>query len=498
MTRHGQLYLRDHVPPRSVYYDRGRFGRLFPWLPPFANDTEAVRKNLRALGEKGGPMDPLDNPNDPDPVPGNLEKNKDNVEKGKPVITAGVTFLGQFLDHDMTFDPTSSLERQQDPESIENFRTPLLELDSVYGSGRGASPHLYDRETANTKFLIDKGWEKDLPRNSQDTAIIGDPRNDENVIISQLHLAMLKFHNAVVDYVMKQGIQNPNDVFPEAQRIVRWHYQWIIVREFLPLTVGKELVEDILENGRQFYDWRNSPFIPVEFSVAAYRFGHSQVRPGYIANHTGNNGAEFRAPIFDAKIKADNKDPNDLRGGRRAKRRFVDWDTFFDFKNGKVKPNKIIDTKISTRLLELPTSGPGLPGKEDPPPSLAQRNLLRHLTFDLPSGQSVARAMRIKPLSPDELGADLQKLGFGRSTPLWFYILKEAELVEKGKRLGPVGGRIVAEVFLGLLQGDHSSYLRQDPLWEPFLCPKKGAKPDFKMTDLLSFAELAPNGFSTC
>lgn len=497
MTRHGQLYLRDHVPPRSVHYDKGKFGRLFPWLPPFASDSETVRKNLRELGRKGGLMDALDNPADKDPVPGNPKTNLDNVENGKPVITAGFTFLGQFLDHDMTFDPTSSLERQQDPESIENFRTPLLELDSVYGAGRGASPHLYDRDTFNTKFLIDEGWEKDLPRNSQNTAIIGDPRNDENVIISQLHLAILKFHNAVVDYLMKQGMQNPNEIFPEAQRLVRWHYQWIIVHEFLPTTVGQDLVDDILEKGRQCYDWRNAPFIPVEFSVAIYRFGHSQVRPGYVANHAGDDGKEFRAPILDFDLDPKDEDPDDLRGGRRAKRRFVDWDTFFDFGNDKLKPNKIIDTKISTRLLELPFSGPGLPDQHDPPPSLAQRNLLRHLTFSLPSGQDVARAMKIQPLTPGDL-SDLKKLGFAESTPLWFYILKEAELLEKGKRMGPVGGRIVAEVFIGLLQGDHSSYLRRAPGWEPIFCNKKGKKPDFKITDLLSFAGVAPKGLETC
>lgn len=497
MTHHGQLYLRDHVPPRSVHYDQGRFGRLFPWLPPFANDSKSVRNRLNELGKKGGLMDPLDNPGDKDPVPGNVANNKDNVDKkGKPIMTAGFTFLGQFLDHDMTFDPTSSLERQQDPESIENFRSPLLELDSIYASGRGASPHLYDRDTANTKFLIDKGWEKDLPRNSQNTAIIGDPRNDENVIISQLHLAILKFHNAVVDYLMKEGMQNPNEIFPEAQRLVRWHYQWIILHEFLPTTVGKDLVEDIFENGRQFYNWRNAPFIPVEFSVAAYRFGHSQVRPGYIANHKGDNGKEFRVPILDFNLNAKDPDPNDLRGGRRAARRFVDWDTFFDFNNGKVKPNKLIDTKISTRLLELPFSGPGLPGREDPPPSLAQRNLLRHLTFSLPSGQSVARVMELEPLSAKQL-VDLKDLGFSESTPLWFYILKEAELLEGGKRLGPVGGRIVAEVFIGLLQGDHSSYLRQFPNWKPTLCPTAGKK-SFNMTDLLSFAGVAPKGAETC
>ena len=118
-----------------------------------------------------------------------------------------------------------------------------------------------------------------IPRNSQNIAITGDPRNDENLIVSQLHLAFLKFHNAVVDEVLASGVASPSAVFDEAQRLVRWHYQWIILNEFLPATVGQELVDDVLKK-RRFYKMRGAPFIPVEFSVAAYRFGHSQVRPG--------------------------------------------------------------------------------------------------------------------------------------------------------------------------------------------------------------------------
>ncbi|MGZ8144671.1 MAG: peroxidase family protein, partial [Methylosarcina sp.] len=217
---HGQLYLRDMVPPRSKYFGSGRFGRLFPTLCPFAPDTARVRAALMELGKQGGIMDPPSGDDNPD----------------NPDIPAGFTFLGQFLDHDITFDPTSSLERQNDPESIANFRTPAFELDSVYGSGRGASPHLYD-QTQPGKLLIDSGFPKDLPRNSQNTALIGDPRNDENVIVSQLQLAFIKFHNAVFDFV-QQDIGNSNQAFEEAQRLVRWHYQWIVLHEFLPHTVG--------------------------------------------------------------------------------------------------------------------------------------------------------------------------------------------------------------------------------------------------------------------
>jgi hypothetical protein len=479
MTHHGQLYLRDNIPPRSTAFDKGKFGRLFPTLPPFASDNPTVRKNLLELGKPGGIMDA----NDPQPPTDPLTPNPNNPDN--PTMTAGMTFLGQFLDHDITHDGTSSLERQVDPEAIENFRTPVFELDSLYGSGRGVSPHLYDATSPGTnKFLIDKAAPNDLPRNSQNIAIIGDPRNDENLIVSQLHLAFLTFHNAIVDHLTAGGTTNPNEVFDEAQRLVRWHYQWIIMHEFLPATVGQKLIDDILKKGRKFYNWRNEPFIPVEFSVAAYRFGHSQIRPGYIANFAGDKGKEFRVHIFNAKLDHSVDDPDDLSGGKRAPRRFIDWPTFFDLGDGRSKPNKMIDTKLSSPLFELPFISPNLPNN---PPSLASRNLLRHLTFALPAGQRVAQAMQIKPLAPSDL-ADVKELDFDTRTPLWFYILREAAVREGGKRLGPVGGRIVAEVFLGILNGDRMSYLRQDPDWTPTL----GKNHEFKMADLLRFAGVAP------
>jgi hypothetical protein len=484
MIRHGELYLRDQVPPRSKYYGRGKFGRLFPTLPPFAKDSRELRQALRDVGALNGPMDAKDPP-PPAPNP----QSPDN-----PRITAGFTFLGQFIDHDLTFDPTSSLERQVDPEAIENFRTPAFELDSVYASGRAASPHLYDARSSRVKLLIETvpdTTEDDLPRNSQHTALIGDPRNDENLIVAGLHLAFLKFHNAVVDHLQAQK-PPPADVFAEAQRLVRWHYQWIVLHEFLPLTVGDTLVNQILEvepevgeeraprrdprPGRKVYDWRHEPFIPVEFSVGAYRFGHSQIRPGYRVN------PNLAAPIFAAP------GATDLSGGKRGPDRFVDWRHFFKTGgNPEVAPqqSRRIDTLLSTPLLTLPFTGPNLPGN---PASLAERNLLRHLTFELPSGQDVAKALEETPLTPREL-SDLAPFGLDRSTPLWLYILREAENRAAGQHLGPVGGRIVAEVFVGILQGDRQSYLRQDPKWRPTFGPTSGT---FGIVDLLKFAGALP------
>lgn len=494
MTRHG-VYPREIVPPRSQYSDAGRFGRLFGELPPFAADTPDVRAALLDIGKPGGIMDAKDDltksPQELITNPALSAKNSDN-----PNLTAGFTFIGQFLDHDMTFDPTSSLERQADPEQVANFRTPSFGLDNVYGSGPGGSPHLYDTAPGKGgKFLLEETGtpgKSDLPRNSQKVALIGDPRDDENMIIGQLQVAFLKFHNAAIDYVKaKIPLTTPGEIFDEAQRIVRWHYQWIIVHEFLKRTCGDAVVQDVLTNGRKFYKWHNEPFIPVEFSVAAYRFGHSQVRPSYRANFTGNAGQPFFGMIFKPTPSSPG-DPDDLSGGCRAPRRFIDWPTFFDFQDGNVKPNKKIDTTLSTALFHLPGSVVANPDPKTNPASLAQRNLLRHLTFSLPSGQRVAKAMQLPELSRGDL-ADLKPYNMDDRTPLWFYILREAQVTQNGERLGAVGARIVTEVFIGLLQGDKGSYLSQDPDWQPFLPTIDASKQgdDFAMVDLLKFAGVA-------
>jgi heme peroxidase len=490
---HGHADLGESTP-QSVFYDQGRFGRLFPTLPAFAADTPLMRDALLELGAKGGPMDPGDDLSDPITLITDPAKSANNPNN--PTITAGFTFLGQFLDHDMTFDPTSSLARQQDPESIRNFRIPALDLDNVYGGGPGASPHLYDStvDGGRTTFLteeipgsaavsVDNSTRFDVPRNSQNTALIGDPRNDENLIVSQFHLALLRFHNKVVTDVkadLGPGY-TAGEIFSEAQRVIRWHYQWLVIHEFLVKTVGAELVDDVLTNGPEHFRWRNDPYIPVEFSVAAYRFGHSQARPSYRANF-GTSASDltqqFFALLFDpAAVPPD--DPADLRGGRRAPRRFIDWQTFFDFGDGNVRPNKKIDTKLSTVLFELM----GQP--EGEATSLASRNLLRSLSMKVPSGQRVAKAMKLPPLALADLD-DLKAFHLRKRTPLWFYVLREAEVTAAGEHLGPVGGRIVTEVIIGLIKGDGQSYLRQDPEWTPTYGPDGS----FTAVDLLKAADV--------
>jgi hypothetical protein len=388
----------------------------------------------------------------------------------------------------MTFDAGSRLAKPTNPQAARNFRTPALDLDSVYGAGPVAQQELYEPGDHIKLKVESGGMFEDLPRRGDGAAIIGDPRNDEHLMIAGLHCAFLLFHNRAVDYVRDQGVLTDTmDVFAEARRLTTWHYQWLILHEYLPQIVGQAILDDVLRRGRRFYTaGRNAAFMPVEFQTGVYRMGHSMVRPSYRANLAGDNGQPFFGFIFDPSQEG-KADPDDFRGGVRASRRFVGWQTFFDFGDGQVKPNKKIDTKISTALFTLPL---GAIASHDAPTALPQRNLLRHLTWGLPSGQSVAQRMGVTPLA----AADLQELaplgvGFERSTPLWYYVLKEAEVIADGLHLGPVGGRIVAEVFTGLLQADPSSYVATRPRWQPTLPSKNGS---FRMTDFLRFACVDP------
>jgi hypothetical protein len=476
------------APPRHPAHGRGflrpeHFGRIFD-LPPFARQTPRVEAALRELGMPGGLLDAGDQLSAgaealiSDPA---LSANNPN----NPSHTAGTTFFGQFVDHDITFDAGSTLGRATVPEATKNFRTPALDLDSVYGAGPVAQQELYDASDHAKLKVESGGLFEDLPRRADGAAIVADPRNDENLMIAGLHCAFVLFHNRAVDLVRANG--RSGDAFAQARRLTTWHYQWLVVHEFLPQIVGQRMVERVLRARRRLYrPAAGRAFMPVEFQTGVYRMGHSMVRPSYRANLAGDNGRPFFGLVFDP-AQDGAADPDDLRGGSRAPRRFIGWQTFFDFGDGQVKPNKKIDTKLSTPLFDLPL---GAIASHDPPTSLAQRNLLRHLTWQLPSGQRVARAMRAEPLS----GADLSELkplgvGFERSTPLWYYVLKEAEVVGDGLHLGPVGGRIAAEVLLGLLQSDPGSYLNAKRRWRPTLPSKSGT---FRMTDFLTFAGVDP------
>src|SRR5216683_1646160 len=408
--------IAPHLKGPLSRVEEGKYGSMFPDRPGLATDEEY----LLALGRSGSMMDVLSRQDDQD------------AKADNPRIPAAFPFLGQFIAHDITAD-RSLLQHHARLNELRNFRAPRLDLECLYASGP-----------------------------------VGDPRNDVHLIISQLHLAFLKFHNRVVDYLRGQGAPAAG-AFKEAQRLVRWHYQWIVVHEFLPLTVGETLVDDLLANGPQFYAYEDSSFIPVEFADAAYRFGHSQVRTLYTLNAGGAKGGIFPECAGTCPV------PHD---------RVIDWRYFFRVDDNFLpQPSKKIDTSLAHSLIDLPQS---VVGETEIPEqhSLAYRDLERGLALDLPSGEAVSRAMDVEPLTGDEVG--LAKTGYHGETPLFYYILKEGEVRTGGERLGDVGGRIVAEVLLGLIDGDPTSYRNAESEWRPTLPGDQQGH--FTMADLLRFA----------
>ena len=444
-----------HLKDELSTTDTGKYGLMFAGLQGLETDETY----LLTLGREGSLMD-VDTHHEGE---GALDN---------PRIPAGFPIFGQFIAHDITADRSLLLHHAR-LEELRNFRSPRLDLECLYAPGPSGDPHLYDLNDLDT-FLLginEMGELNDLPRNRQGRALVGDPRNDVHLIISQLHLAFLKFHNRVVDLLREQGTPAGN-VFNEARRLVRWHYQWIVAHEFLPLSVGDALMNDLLENGPRFYRFVEEPFIPAEFADAAYRFGHSQIRNRYTLNAKGATGNVFPDCAGTCPV------PHE---------RVIDWRYFFTLDSHHTpQASKKIDTSLAHALLHLPTS---VVGDTTTPEqhSLAYRDLERGLALNLPAGETIARYMGVEPLRANDVG--LNKLGYQGETPLFYYILKEAEVRNSGHFLGAVGGRIVAEVLLGLLDGDPTSYRNADNAWTPTLpCERAG---DFTLADLLRFASVA-------
>jgi Animal haem peroxidase len=475
----------------------GRFGRMFRSLPAaiFGSTDRENELHLQKLGHamSNTPDAPKDGP--------------DDEESGTPAL---YTYFAQFIDHDLTFDPASSLQKQDDPNALFDYRTPALDLDNVYGRGPDDQPYMYDN--AGRNFLLgdpihggDRGAH-DLQRNHANPrrALIGDPRNDENAIVSQLQGLVHRFHNRVAS-------ENPQLTFPQVQQFVRFHYQYLVLNDFLPRIVHSSVINDLKSQNKydpgklKFYHPKNHPFMPVEFSVAAYRLGHSMIRPGYRLND------EILRPIFPVRPKF----PEGLTGFRAMHPAWgIDWGRLIDIdRRDYTGPLAIrrkrlqfayrIDTSLVFPLSHLP---PAVAAK---PMSLAGRNLLRGYRLGLPTGQDVARLMGVDPLPDNKIligtGVDdLTKpngniLGvsriFANNCPLWTYILAEAMHYKEAvtipvkesisittPRLGPVGGRIVAEVFLGLLADDSDSYLGLYPSWQP------PSGPGYALKDFVKYA----------
>src|SRR5712691_8163632 len=137
----------------------------------------------------------------------------------------------------------SALQSHVDPARLRNARSPQLNLECLYGDGPVGHPFLFERNDP-AAFLLSADA-SDVPRDAEGIAIVGDPRNDSHMLMAQMHLAMLKAHNAFVKDARDRGVPE-HDVFGSASRELRWHYQWILIDEFLPLLVGRPLVDEVL------------------------------------------------------------------------------------------------------------------------------------------------------------------------------------------------------------------------------------------------------------
>jgi Animal haem peroxidase len=485
----------------------GRFTKLLPNLKPAQFD----QNDLRRLAEE------MTSKQERRPTP---ETERDPEEDSE--IPAAYTYLGQFIDHDLTFDPTSTLREFLDSAKIAalaDFRTPRFDLDNLYGRGPADQPYMYQPD--GIQMLLGEPMSgnpydpgsRQVPRGPSGRALLGDPRNDENRIVAQLHAIFLRFHNQVAKHLGGKAS------FEKVREQVRWHYQLMLVTDFLPTVINNETFKSVfpnpykpanptlpgLQNGLQL--------MPVEFSVAAFRFGHSMIGPEYRLNTTVE-----RRPIFsrDRHDGVPTDDAADLGGFRPIPSDWaIDWQFFIDLEHG-AKPGAAaplfdpivrkpqmaykIDTSLVSPLRHLPHRIAANPS------TLALRNLERGATFELPSGQDVARALGEAPIPDEKLvigkatASDPKKPlvqvaeGFAGKAPLWAYILSEAQVVSWENadpgvakndipiKLGPVGGRIVAEVFASLLCGDPTSYLRRKTVFRPI--------PEFTRDGKFGLAEL--------
>jgi hypothetical protein len=485
------------APPRRLT----QFGYLFPDLQGEEHlllpGAETVA-NLKRLGASMRDMTPDDDRNSR--------------------IPSAYTYLGQFVDHDITLEALSDtflalddptlLSSEQVLQRIENRRTATVDLDSLYepqAQFDGERMRL-GKVTAMGKPVPNKDENNDLPRSGRDAndprfdrfALIGDARNDENLNIAQLHLAFLRAHNAIVD---------AGHSWDGAQRILRQLYQWIVVNDFLVHIAGKDIVNSVKRANRFFDPADGEFFMPLEFSVGAYRYGHSMVRQAYQYNvyiHS-KSGAVMEGTLDQLFTYTALSGQLGTGDGYDTLPEIcvIEWENFV---NPLINPARCIDTRLVEPLYHLRDElGIELPGILA---SLATRNLLRGYKLRLPTGQAVASRMNLPVQAESDLReliaanadraslstedkTELLNAGFEKRSPLWFYILAEAELAQNGLRLGPVGGTLIAEVLIGLVRRSADSIFNMAPGWNPSQLSeqmKRPMNPNYHLMALLRLA----------
>lgn len=452
----------------------GRFGKLFPDL----NACAVNERQAELLGGKDSPMHDI------------------NDQSSDSNVPAGYTFFSQFIDHDVTLDTTTQLDGSplslNEIKDLPNLRSPSLDLDCVYGFGPEASPHLYAGGTAPGRLLEGNSRNADdLPRSENGTALIGDPRNDENIFVSQLQLLFIRFHNKIYDMLVSE--YSGGERFEEAQKVTRYHYQYLVVNDLLKRICDKDVFEFALERAKKGKfplvhkaDEHGNLPMPVEFSVAAYRFGHTTVRSTYAVNSLFTE-----VDLFDDRFGTEGFSslPTEL---------VVDWRFLLEV-DKCVPPvmTKAFDLKFANQLICMPDPIVGRKASDNER-SLAFRNLLRGNTLSLPSGQDVTTALKAAgyPISlafsklklNEVIPNDSETAELVDHTPLFFYLMREADVLGKGNNMGPVGSAIILEVLLGSILHCGTGYLSHKD-WKPLACIKGKGSSKFELADVVRFVE---------
>ena len=424
-----------------------KFSKLFPKL----DGLEVSEADAVFLGGPGGLMHDFDG------------------TSGDCAIPAGYIFFSQFVDHDITLDTTSKLRgaplSTEAINKLPNVRSPSLDLDCVYGFGPDGSPHIYDPERPGRLAVSPEGF--DLARSPGGVALIGDPRNDENIFVSQLQLLFHRFHNKIYSERLGHDPGGASGRFELAQRQTRFHYQWLVLFDLLKRLCDRDTyrfaVSKLVQGKKEFpYFYEPYPHgltMPVEFSVAAYRVGHTMVRSVYAVND-GNPDVE----LFDERFGT-------LGFTALPEELVVDWRYLLEV-DECVKPrfSKAIDPLLADELQNLPVVGSNNPSDR----ALAFRNLMRGNALSLPSGQDVAGALAARyPTVDTGFTPEIGRAGLEEATPLFYYVLAESKAKTDGQRLGPVGSAILLEVFGGMLKYCGTSFLHSEPEWSPDPCISK-------------------------
>ena len=297
----------------------------------------------------------------------------------------------------------------------------------------------------------------DLPLENGEP-MCADYRTAENLILRQLSVMFMRLHNIAV----QNESGNAEERFRAARQRVVWQYQWLVRKHFLRRMLHPAVYRDVLSDGGQLINWNDQFSIPVEFSQAAFRFGHSMVRESYI----------LRPGLL---VPLKNIFTGPVRKRALAQEEVIDWAIMTD---GGGQRTKAIDPIVTLPLFNLhgarchqQPEAPDCPL----PLELTVRTLRRGAATRLPTGEQVAAALGHPSFSePPNSSTALYALGklaeysLSGKTPLWYYILLEAEVESAGNRLGTIGSRLVGEVIEGSLRTDPYSYIsRYGSAWDP-------------------------------